>query len=132
MKVTTGGVTYEQSSKETAAYVKGLMLVWERLGKPYDCSTNTGWVLLDNIVQVWMKAWPNEVGEWKKEKLTQLQTERSIAASVKAGGYFPMSWPTRLYRLVHTLLPRQKLNSDEFIHLFLQRYPLFKMTNYKV
>ena len=126
------GVQYEAASKTSAALVKGLIDIREKLGNPEDCSVNTGWVMLDNIMQVWFKYYPTEVKEWKKEILDSLDTERSIAASVSAGGYFPMSWPTRLYRMVKALLPKQKLNDDDFIHQLVGRYPILKTTNYKV
>lgn len=122
----------EAASKLNAALTKGLISVHDKLGNPTDCSTNVGWVMLDNIIQVWSNYFPREVAEWKEEVLDQLEVERSIAASVKAGGYFPMSWPSRLYKMIKTLLPDQKLNDDDFIHKLLGRYPIFKTTNYRV
>jgi len=132
MNVTVDGVDYEEASKITTAYMLGLIGVWEKLGKPTDCSTNSGWVVMDNIMQVWMKAFPQEWTQWKQEILDSLETERTIAASVKAGGYFPMSYPTRLYKMIKTLLPKQKLNDDEFIHQMVNRYPFLKTTKYSV
>lgn len=122
----------EQASKLNAALTKGLLDVSDKLGNPTDCSVNTGWVMLDNIMQVWVKYFPTELSQWKTEILASLETERSIAASLKAGGYFPMSWPARLHKMVHTMLPDQKLNDDTFIHELLIRYPILKTTNARV
>lgn len=132
MRVTSNGIDYEPASKIATAYMLGLVRVREKLGNPTDCSTNTGWVLIDNIMQVWDKAFPYEKADWIKEINTELKFERTMRASVKAGGYFPMSYPMRLYRMIHTLLPGQKLNDKKFIHLLLQRYQFLKTTNYKV
>lgn len=120
------------ATKESAAVVKALLTVSDKLGNPTDCSVNTGWVMLDNIMQVWMRFYPKEVKEWKKDVLDQLDVERSIAKSVKEGGYFPMSYPARLYKMIKTLLPEQKLNDDDFIHQMVNRYPMLKTTNSKV
>lgn len=122
----------EPASKLNAAITKGLLEMHDKLGNPTDCSVNSGWLMMDNIMQVWMKFYPSEVAEWKKEVLDSLDTERSIAMSVKQGGYFPMAWPTRLYRLVKALLPDQKLNNDDFIRQLTNRYPMLKTTNAKL
>lgn len=130
--MSVNGVTYEPASKLATAYMLGLIKVWDKLGNPTDCSTNTGWLMIDNIMQVWDKAWPQEKAQWIKEIKTELTVERSIRASVEAGGYFPMSYPTRLYNMIHTLLPNQKLNNKLFIRQFIGRYPFLKTTNYRV
>ena len=132
MDVSVNGVKYEEASKLSTAYMLGLVRVWDKLGNPYDCSTNSGWVMIDNIMQVWDKAWPHEKAQWIKEIKSELMVERSVAQSVKAGGYFPMSYPTRLYNMIHTLLPNQKLNNKDFIKQFISRYPFLKTTNYRV
>lgn len=124
---------YEPVSKDGAAVTKGLMLVWEKLGKPTDCSNNIGWVMLDNIVQVWMKYWPWEAQDWVKRLKVELGTERTIREAIKAdGGYFPVSYPTRLYKLIHTLLPEQKLNDKKFLRELVGRYPFLHTSNYKI
>lgn len=124
-------VQYEAASRLNAAVTKGLLDVHDKLGNPTDCSTNTGWVMLDQIMQVWMKFYPQEVRDWKKEVLEQLDVERSIAESVREGGYFPMSYPTRLWKMIKALLPDQKLNDDKFISQMVSRYPMLKTTNAK-
>ena len=132
MKVNVNGVDYEEASKLSSAYTEGLMRIYNKLGEPTDCSTNSGWIMLDNIMQVWDKAFPREKADWIKEIKEELTVERSIRASVKAGGYFPMSYPTRLYNMIHAILPNQKLNDKRFIREFINRYPFLKTTNYSV
>ena len=120
-------------SKEAAALAKGLENVSKKLGDPKDCSTNTGWVMMDNIVQIWMKAWPWEVNDWIKQLADDLGAERTVHQAVKAnGGYFPISYPTRLYKLIKAMLPDQKLNDYDFIKGMTSRYPFLKTTNAKL
>lgn len=124
---------YEAVSKDGAAAVKGLMSVREKLGNPTDCSNNVGWVMLDNIVQVWQKYWPWEMKDWVERLKVELDTERTIKDAIKAeGGYFPVSYPTRLYKMIHALLPEQKLNDKEFLRGLVSRYPFLQSTNAKI
>lgn len=124
---------YEPVSKEGAAVTKGLMLIRDKLGKPTDCSTNTGWIMLDNIIQVWQKYWPHEVYDWNKRLKVELETERSMHDAVAAGGgYVPVSYPTRLFKMISAMLPEQKLNEKKFLKEMTARYPFFKSTNYKL
>ena len=126
-------IVYELASKKTAAYTKGLMMIWDKLGQPTDCSVPTGWLMMDNIMQIWAKEWPQEKSDWIHQIKTELTLERSVQEALKAnGGYFPMSYPTRLYNLIHAMLPNQKLNDKEFIRHMIFRYPFLKSTNYKV
>lgn len=124
---------FDPVSRAGAAYTRGLVLIWEKLGKPEDCSTNSGWVMLDNIVEVWMKAWPQEVRDWVKQLKHDLTVERTVHEAVKAnGGYFPVSYPTRLYQMIRTLLPLQKLNDKKFMRQLISRYPFLSSTNLKI
>ncbi len=126
-------MAYEAVSKEAAAYTKGLLTVWEKLGQPTDCSNNTGWAMLDNIMQIWMKCWPWEVKDWIKQLKEELSVERTVTQAHKAnGGYFPISYPTRLYKMIKAMLPHQDLRDKEFIYKMTQRYPFLKSTNYKI
>jgi hypothetical protein len=120
-------------SSYQVALTKGLMNIREKLGKPLDCSTNSGWVLLDSVVQVWEKLWPQEKKDWVKQIQEELSVERSVREAIKQdGGYFPMSYPTRLYEMIRAILPEQKLNDKKFIKEMISRYPFLKSTNYKV
>jgi hypothetical protein len=124
---------FESVTREGAAYTRGLIKVWEKLGKPEDCSNNTGWVMLDNIIQVWIKAWPQEARDWVEQLKYDLGVERTVREAMKAnGGYFPVSYPTRLYKMIKALLPAQKLNDKKFMRQLISRYPFLKSTNLKI
>ncbi len=125
--------TYVQVTKDGAAITKGLMLIWERLGRPKDVSVNTGWVMMDNIVQVWMKCFPEELLDFNERLQNELSDERTVKEAHKAaGGYFPISYPPRLYTLMKTMLPDIKYGDKKFIKQMTSRYPIFKTTNYSI
>lgn len=123
---------YEPVTKEGAALTKYLVLVWERLGKPLDCSVATGWVMMDSIINIWKQSFPDEFEMFLDELSDDREAERTVHEAVKGGGYIPMSIPTRLYQLIKTLLPQQKLNDRKFIKAMINRYPFMKATNYSV
>ncbi len=126
-------VVYQAVSKDAAAYARILHLIWEQFGRPEDCSNTVGWKMMDAIVDIWIKGWPAELQEFIDQNKIQLGIERDVHAAVKAdGGYFPLSYPERLFQLIKTLLPKQKLNDKKFIKKFTTRYKVFKATNYNL
>ncbi len=133
MQQTAPGIEYETVSSLTYTLAKGLMKVWEKLGRPDDITSATGMLVVDNIVQVWMKYYPEEVSEWCDRLKNELKLERTVHQAVKQeGGYFPVSYPERLYHMLHTMFPKAKLGDKKFFRAFINRYPLFKSTNYAV
>jgi len=126
----TDDVAYEMASKEAAAITSGVERIYKLLGRPTDTSTNSGWKMIDNLVGVWYNFYPQELADWKKELATQLGEERSVHDALKAnGGYIPISFPTRLYKMLETYLPDLKMQDRDFIKKFAGRYPIFKFTN---
>lgn len=124
---------YEIPSDEAVAITEGCERVYKALGRPIDCSTESGWKMIDNLVGVWYHFYPWELEAWRKELKTQLGAERSVAEALKVnGGYIPISFPTRLYKMIETYLPEQKITDRKFIRKFAGRYPIFKMTNAKL
>lgn len=88
---------------------------------------------MDNIMQVWERCWPQEKDDWISQIKGELSVERSVQEAIKAdGGYFPMSYPTRLYELIKAMMPAQKMNDRWFIKGMVERYPFLKTTNYKI
>lgn len=124
-------VVYEEASKPSAAVTKGLLTVSEKLGNPTDCSVNTGWLMLDAIMEIWTKFYPQEKEDWIKQLKHDLTVERS-ASQAKGFGYFPVSYPTRLFRLIKTMLPDQKMNDKDFLKGLIARYPFLSTSNYKL
>lgn len=120
---------YEEVTKMGAVYTMGLMRIWEKLGKPNDCSTNAGWIVLDQVVAVWQKAFPQEVTDWIHDRKDDLLVERSVREHVKGGGYNPVTYPPSFFLLLKSMLPDQKLTDKKFQKALCERHPIFKSTN---
>lgn len=126
-------IEYEQASKLTTALAKGLEDIWKRCGRPHDASTNSGWIVIDNIVSIWVKYFPQEVADWKYDRAHDLQDEITLQQLLKKdGGYNPITYPPTLYLLLHTLLDKQKLNDKDFMRKLAKAHPLFLTTNLKI
>lgn len=124
----------ELVSKEGAAITRGLMLSWEKLGKPDDCSTPAGWKLLDVCVNLWTKVFRNEAEAWIHDRKLDLEHEKSLKDLTKDEkfGYNPVSYPPTLYSLLKTMLPKQNLKEKKFISKLSKRHPMFKTTNLSI
>lgn len=127
-------IELESVSPEALAIVKVLEKVSEKLGNPKDCmSGESGWKMLDAIMKVWSDNYPQEVHDWIKQLEYELTVERTVQQAMKAnGGYFPVSYPTRVYRMIEYFLPDQKVTDWDFMRKLIWRYPFLKTTNYKV
>lgn len=127
-------VVYDIPTDEAIAITTGLMRVYEKLGKPQDLSTNTGWVLMDNIFQVWKRIYPNEVRSWAHDLDQDLQDEKTIKELVKndVGMYNPITYPPALFSLIKSMFPEIKLNDRKLIKQMTDRYPILKTTNYSI
>lgn len=120
-------------SKLSAALTQGIEQIYDRLGKPTDASNEVGWKMVDELVKLWYTYYPWELKAWKESVLDDLELERDVHTAIKEnGGYFPISYPTRLYKMLDTYLPNQKLHDRSFIKKMVLRHPVFKTTNYKV
>jgi len=133
MRAVINNVAYDVASKEAAALTEGLIRTHEALGNPTDITTPSGWKMVDAIMGVWINFYPHEVRAWKKELEIQLGTERTVHDAVSSdGGYFPLSYPTRVFRMLTNFFPDAKLGEMEFLKQLVGRYPMLKMTNYKL
>lgn len=121
---------YEPVSKTGTLVTQGLMKIWEKLGRPEDCSTNSGWIMLDQIVNCWTTFFKQEVADWQHDRKLDLDNEMILSAiSKKGGGYNPITYPPTLFHLIHAILPGQKLTDKAFQRKLAQRHSLFKTTN---
>lgn len=131
--MTLKGVEYEMPSKASVAVVSALERIYKILGEPKDASNEMGWKMIDNIMDGWASLYPQEVTTWKEELKDELSAERTIHEANKAnGGYFPISYPLRLYKMLEMYLPDQKLHDMTFIKKMTTRYPILKTTNAKL
>lgn len=124
---------YEPASKLNAALTKALISLWEKLGCPNDCSSPAGWIMVDQIVNVWTKFFQAEAEAWMLDRQDDLANEISMSdLKKKGGGYNPITFPPTLYLLLKAMLPDQKLNDKKFQRKLSLRHPLFKTTNFKL
>lgn len=124
-------------SKAALALTEAMERIYNTLGKPTYCmkegdNSDVGWKMCDELVELWYTFYPWELKAWKSELIDELDAERSVRASIDAGGYFPISYPTRLAKMLETYLPDQKLQDKTFIKKMVKRHPVFKMTNFKI
>lgn len=124
---------YEPVSKHGAALTEGLMRIWEKLGRPEDTSTESGWTMLDQVVNCWTLYFPREVNDWIHDRDLDLQGEITLQQLVKKdGGYNPITYPPIFFQLVKAVLPKIKLTDKKFQRKLSIRHPLFKTTNLKL
>ena len=124
---------YEPASKLNATLSKGLVTIWEKLGRPTDCSTNAGWIMLDQCLNAWTVFYPQEVADWEHDRKIDLGTEMSLQQIVKKdGGYHQMAYPPTLFKLLKAMLPEQKLQNKKFVRALTIRHPILKITNLKL
>lgn len=120
---------YEPVSKHGAVLTEGLIRIWEKLGKPNDCSTEAGWRMLDQVINCWTLHFLKEVEDWKHDRELDLSNEMSLSQIVKKGGGFnPITFPPVLYQLLKVNLPSQKLNDRKFQKELIRRHDLFRTT----
>lgn len=123
---------YELANPYASAISQALMKIYEKLGRPEAVDSDTGWIMLDEIVRVWYSLFPQEVKDWNHDLELDLTVERSVGQAVKAGGYTPLSCPPRLFMLIRAVFPEFKLSDKKLWHRLVTRYPFLKTTNYKL
>jgi len=82
------------------------------------------------IFKVWAALYPEEHREFILNTEYDLKYERPITDSLKAGGYSPLAYPTRLDGLYKILLPKVKTQDKRFWMPLLKKIPELKRTNY--
>lgn len=123
-------IEYEPVTKLAAAVAKGIYDTWVKLGKPDDPKSSSFWVVIDTMVQVWEKYYPQEVARWKYERSIELGYERSVHVSLALGGYSPAAFPPTLYSMMHSFFPMVKFHEKKLLKKLMSRYPLFRISNH--
>ena len=127
-------VVYEIPPDEAVALTEGLMRMWDRLGKPTDLSVATGWLMMDNIIQIWTKFFPQEVEMWKHDQALDLANEKTLKqlSADDLGLSNPIAYPPYLFHLIKAMFPDLKMNDRKLTKQMTDRYPILKTTNYKI
>jgi len=100
----------------------------EKLGNPEDCTTESGWKLLDALVLFWEANYPKEVADWRHDRKIDLAIERDKHTLM----YNPVTYPARLFKLLKLFFPYMSLTDRDFHSKLIKRQELFKTTNYKL
>ena len=82
------------------------------------------------IYRVWAALFPLEHREFIKNTEHELDVERPVKAALKAGGYSPISFPTRLDGLFHALMGSIKTQDKRFWKPLLSYIPELRRSNY--
>lgn len=127
------GVEYEIATEENRLAVEFLHKVWVKAGKPDRLGTESSWKVVDAIMNMWAALYPHEVEAWVQDLKDEQSAERTVHEAVSAnGGYFPISYPTRIYNMFKVYFPDEQFADRKLIKKIISRYPAFKVTNYKI
>lgn len=124
---------YEAPTEEELITITWLDRLATKLGNPTDLSSETGLKLMDAIIGVWEKHFPQEVSDWKHDREIDLGTEKSLhylATSSKSIGYNPVSYPPSLFKLIRCMFPQMKLQDKKVWKKLIKIYPFFRTSNY--
>lgn len=128
------GEQYEIVPDEARIATEYLLRLKERLGIPDDAKLekNNTKILsyAFQIYKVWSTLYPEEHSEFLKNTEFELKYERPVQDAVKAGGYFPVSYPMRLDRMFSILIPNVRIQDKRFWKPLLKQIPELLRTNY--
>mgnify|MGYP000859417653 CR=1 FL=1 len=134
--ITIDNEDYEIVSDEARMLTEHLIDLKKKLGLPDTLTVNdltpSVWKFVERLVIVWRRFFPYEYRDWVVGMENELKYERPIKQAILAGGYTPISYPMRLYNLMHVFFPNLKMQDKKFIKKFLRVVPEFKNTNYRI
>lgn len=82
------------------------------------------------IYKTWASLFPQERKQFIKNTEHELDIERPVKQAIKAGGYSPISFPMRLDKMFHTLMPGIKTQDRRFWEPLLSYIPELRRSNY--
>lgn len=124
---------YEGPSEKELLTITFLDRLANKLGNPPDLSSESGLKLMDAVIGVWMKHFPQEVKDWAHDRAIDLENEKPLSylASTKSAGYNPVGYPPQLFKLIKIMFPTIKLQNKKVFMKLVRIYPnLFKTSNY--
>lgn len=124
---------YEVPTDEELVTITFLDRLATKLGNPPDINSEAGLKLLDGIIGVWFKHFPQEAKDWAHDRKIDLATEKSIKELIsdKSAGYNPVGYPPMLFKLIKAMFPEIKLQNKKVFTKLIQIYPdLFSTSNY--
>lgn len=82
------------------------------------------------IYKVWAALHPQEHLDFIEDAKKEIDIERPVRQALKAGGYTPISFPTRLDRMFGLLIPGVKTQDKRFWMPLLKHIPELRRSNY--
>lgn len=82
------------------------------------------------IIAAWEDTFPWEVQEWKDQRQFELNNERSLRESTKAGGLNTATYPFWLFKLMQWGFPQERFAKKEVVSFLIDNFPLFRTSNY--
>lgn len=82
------------------------------------------------IYKVWASLYPREHRQFIENTKDDLMYERPVQDAIKAGGYSPTSYPTRLTQLFDILIPGVKIQDKRFWKPLFNEIPELRRSNY--
>jgi len=124
---------FEGPSEEELLTIVFLDKLATRLGNPPDLTSQAGLKLMDGVIGVWMKHFPQEAKDWAHDVKIDLENEKSLRDLNKdsLGLFNPASYPPMLFKLIKAMFPGMKVQQKQVYTKLIQLYPdLFKTSNY--
>ena len=124
---------YEGPTEQELITITFLDKLAHRLGNPPDLETEAGLKLMDAVIGMWQKHFPQEVRDWVHDRKMDLDNEKSLShlISDKSAGYNPATYPPKLFQLIKAMFPLLKLQNKQVFMKLIKIYPnLFKTSNY--
>lgn len=133
--ITVGDDVYETVNDEVRVAVMHLLTAKEKMGIPEDfhlVHDLDGVVLryVLEIYRVWGALFPHEKQDFIENTKYELDVERPVKVAINAGGYVPVSFPTRFHNLIEILLPDVKMQDRRFWKPLFSHIPELKRSNY--
>ncbi len=124
---------YEIASEEERLATEYLHRVFIKAGRPNRLSSESAWKVMDAIMQIWGGLFPHELAAFIDVLKEEQRGERTINEANKVdGGYFPISYPTRLLHMLKVYFPKERFQDHSLIKKMVKRYPVLKRTKYEI
>lgn len=131
--VKVGDEYYDFVSDEHRLAAEFIQKIWIKAGRPNRLETEGAWKVMDALFQIWGALNPDELIAFKKDIQEDRSVERAVHDALKHdGGYVPISYPMRLMQMIKVYFPEEKLQDHKLILKFVRRYPMLKVTKFKL
>ena len=130
--ITVDNVVYEIATDTERLSAEYLHKVYIKAGKPNKLEGESAWKMMDAIMQIWGGLYPHELDAFVEVLKEEQSMERTVAQSNREGGYFPISYPTRLYNMMKVYFKNDRFQDRKLIKKLVNRYPILKRTKYEI